>query len=140
MIQSGESIFAFLRNEAIKLFVISERLYRITLRRLKPDKHRAQLRARAESELEFSPRSSKGRGHRPAAPLPDHHARSRDLAGSRSAVRHAGPDPGIRTRAATARLGRRVAIRHRSKIRMCGIVLSRRMLQIEFRCGANSCS
>ena len=38
-----------------------------TLRRLKPDKHRAQLRPRAESELEFVGRT----GHRPAKLLYD---------------------------------------------------------------------
>ena len=32
MMQNGEFIFAFLRNEAIKLFVISERLYRFNRR------------------------------------------------------------------------------------------------------------
>jgi hypothetical protein len=165
-----------------------------TLRRLKPDKHRAPLRPRAESDLEFigtaSHRPAKllydttvyidilqGRfpqqgaamlrateawhspvteaelaaicglldpahsqtleiirasccGHRPTAQLPDDHARSRDLAGSWSAFRHAGPDPGIRTRTAASRLKRRAAVRHRQKIRMCGVLPQRSGLRL----------
>jgi len=62
------------------------------------------------------------RGHRAAAQLPDAYARFRDLAGSRSAVGHAGPDPGIWNGAAAARSERRVAICHRSRIWMCAIV------------------
>jgi hypothetical protein len=63
-----------------------------------------------------------GCGDRPAAQLPDHHARSRGLAGSRIAVRHAGPDPGIRTRTVAARFERRAAICRRSKTRLRGVV------------------
>ena len=51
-----------------------------------------------------------GIADRSAAQPLDDHARSRDLAGSRSAIRHARPDPGIRKGAATARLERRAAI------------------------------